>query len=353
MVNEVLKMFIKSLKSKIYLTILSLLLFATFCLVIQPSFANEREIIDSDGRRVKIPYEIKRAVVMTPVCLESINYLGAIDRVIGRVKTRGTHSLLEELIPKLKDIPIISESESDVNIEKLISLNPDIVIALGGEVGFRLKTTYIKKLEDAGVPVILITVRSLENNYSTIILMGKIFNKEKEALSLVNYLRGIEKMVREKTRQIPPERKLKVLSVSGKDITTVLAGDWGKEDVRELAGGINVARSINQFVATVSLEQIIAWDPDVITISHVAGYTPKVILNNPRLKNIKAVKNKRVYQNPPYVGGLYTPRAVLMLCWYAATLYPELGIDWVKITDGYYKKIYGMSYDTVDKLSRR
>lgn len=341
---------IRKLSLKKYLFFI---IFTILYLTVNPSFANEREITDSDGRRVKIPYEVKRAVVLTPVCLESINYLGAIDRVAGRVKTKGTHSLLEQLIPKLKDIPIISESESDINIEKLLSLSPDIVIALGGEVGFRLKTTYIKKLEDAGVPVILITVRSLEDNYSTIILMGKIFNKEKKALDLVNYLKGIEKMVREKTKEIPPERKLKVLSVSGKDITTVLAGDWGKEDVRELAGGINVARDINQFVATVSLEKIIAWNPDVITISHVAGYTPKVILNNPRLKNIKAVKNKRVYQNPPYVGGLYTPKAVLILCWYAATLYPELGIDWVKITDEYYKKIYGISFDAVDKLSRR
>lgn len=323
---------------------LLLLFFFVFYFLPKPAFANNKTVIDGDGREVKIPVDVKRAVVLTQVCIEAINYLGAINKVIGRTKLRDSSPFMEELIPPLKNIPIVSESESEVNIEKLLSVKPDIVIALGGEVGFRLKKTFVDRIEGYGIPVVLIKVRSLEDNYATIKLMGKIFNNEKKAEEMVNHMKGIVNMVKQKTKKIPKEKKAKILTVSGNNITTVIAGDWGKKDIRLLAGGINVAGDINQFVATVSLEQIIAWNPDVITLSHLGKLNPQDIIEDPRLKTINAIKNKRVYKNPPYIGGLYTPKAVLLLCWYAAKIYPELNINWVKTADDFYKKFYGIPY---------
>ena len=314
------------------------------CFLPSLTFANTKTVIDGDGRQLKIPINVQRVVVLTNVCIEAINYLGSINKIAGRIKLRDSSPLLEELIPAFRNIPVVSESESDVNIEKLLSVKPDVVIALGGEVGFRLKSSLVERIEAFGVPVVLIKVRSLEDNYETIRLMGMIFNNEKKAEDMVNHMKGIVNMVKQKTKKIPDEKRLRVLTVSGNDITTVIAGDWGKEDIRVLAGGKNVAGDIRQFVATVSLEQIIAWNPDVITISHLGRMKPKDIIENPRLQNINAVKNRRVYQNSYYIGGLYTPKVVLLLCWYAAKIYPELGIDWVKTADNFYRKIYGIPY---------
>ncbi|MCX8034554.1 MAG: hypothetical protein N3A00_04475 [Thermodesulfovibrio sp.] len=66
---------------------------------------------------------------------------------------------------------------------------------------------------------------------------------------------------------------------------------------------------------------------------------------NPQWRNIKAVKDGKVYKYPVQITGLFTPRVVLLIAWHASKFYPELKIDWVKIVDNFFKKFYGIKYD--------
>ncbi len=303
-----------------------------------------RIVIDAEGRKVKIPQKLERVIVLTAVCLEVIYICGEIDKVVGITKGVFNNPVYKEIIKGLEDIPIVAQTEQDVNIEKLLALNPQLVIGLSYSHPFGLSKEFIEKVENFGIPVFLINVKSLDQNYYTISLLGKIFNQEKKAQELVNYMKRIVQKVQKEVQKIPEEKRVKVLTISGDKPTYVGGGYWGKQDIKVLAGGINVAEEIKEFFAVVSVEKIISWNPDVILISHLAKYSVEDILKNPQFKDIQAVKNKRVYKNPYQIGGLFTPRVVLLLAWTAKKLYPEIKLDWLKIADEFFKKFYGISY---------
>ncbi len=309
-------------------------------------WAEYRTITDTEGRSVKIPAKIERAVVLSATCIDTIYILNAIDKVAGISKSISDNQLLPSLIPKLKEIPVVAQSTSTVNLEAVLALKPDILITMGPEhtiVGMNEQT--VKRIESYGIPVILMNLKSLDENYYSIELLGKIFNNTKKAQELIRHMKAIVREVQVKVQKIPPEKRVKALYVSGNNPNFIAGGYWGEQDIRVLAGGINVASEIPQFMTTVSSEQIALWNPDVITISASARYTPKELYDNPHLKNIKAVKNKRVFKHPYHIAGLFTPRFPLLLAWHASKFYPELGINWVKISDDFYRKFYRMPYN--------
>jgi len=82
----------------------------------------------------------------------------------------------------------------------------------------------------------------------------------------------------------------------------------------------------------------------VITISASAKDTAADVINDPHLRHINAVRQKRVYKHPREIAGLFTPRVPLLLAWHTAKFYPELMIDWAGITDKFFKKFYGVLY---------
>ncbi|MCD6548567.1 MAG: ABC transporter substrate-binding protein, partial [Thermodesulfobacterium sp.] len=112
-------------------------------------------------------------------------------------------------------------------------------------------------------------------------------------------------------------------------------------------GGINPAGFIKQRYADVSIERILLWNPDVIFIWGYAGYTPEWILNNSQWEHIKAVKNKQVYKLPHW--STWSPRVALVALYMAMKIYPEYfkDINFEKIADNFYRKVFGISYKQV------
>ena len=69
----------------------------------------------------------------------------------------------------------------------------------------------------------------------------------------------------------------------------------------ETAGGVNVTAGFqsDELWTDVNIEQIIAWNPEVIYIPAYADYTVEDILNDPQWAKISAVKNKRSINSLP------------------------------------------------------
>lgn len=323
---------------------ISLVFICVLFLLLPAGTKSYRLITDPTGRKVYIPENVKRIVVLTAVCIETIYICGSIDKVVGISRSVLTNPIYTEIIKELKNLPIVATTENEVNLEKLISLNPDIVIALGGDHPGRLSEDIVKRLENMNISVVLIDVRKIEDNYRTIEVISDIVNNREKGEELINFMKEVVRKVKKETEKIPENKKVKVLAISGNDPTTVIGGYWGEHDIKVLSGGINVAEEIKQFSATVSIEKIISWNPDVILISHAATYGPEDLISNPQFRHINAVKNKRVYKNPYHIGGLFTPRVVLILSWSAKKLYPEINLNWVKITDKFFRKFYGIPY---------
>lgn len=99
------------------------------------------------------------------------------------------------------------------------------------------------------------------------------------------------------------------------------------------------------------MEQIYAWDPDVILITNFNSAVPDDLYNNKiggyDWSSVKAVKNHQVFKMPLGSYRSYTPSAdtPVTLTWIAQKVYPDLfgTIDLTSRVKEYYKKMYNIT----------
>jgi iron complex transport system substrate-binding protein len=109
---------------------------------------------------------------------------------------------------------------------------------------------------------------------------------------------------------------LRPLKVDGAD---TIVEQWIKA-----AGGRNAAVGLNGNLKTVSIEQVLAWHPDVIILAANAGNIDQS--SDAALWNtLDAVREHRVYRNPAGVfpWDRYGPEVALQVRWAAGVLHPE------------------------------
>jgi len=111
------------------------------------------------------------------------------------------------------------------------------------------------------------------------------------------------------------------------------------------AGAMNVAAATVKGYKQVSLEQVIAWDPQVIFVQDRYPEVVGQIVSDPNWQSIDAVKNHRVYLMPEYAKAWGYPMPEAMAIgelWMAKKLYPQkfTDIDMQKQADAYYQRFY-------------
>lgn len=103
-------------------------------------------------------------------------------------------------------------------------------------------------------------------------------------------------------KDIPDEKKARSLLISAIDGNKISV--WGDSNFyHEIPGVKNVAyqAGVSKNTMQVNVEQILSWNPDFIVIHETAvGVNPSQIYDNPQLKELAAVKNKRVYKLPEF-----------------------------------------------------
>jgi len=189
------------------------------------------------------------------------------------------------------------------SIEKIISLNPDLVFA------HDLTDPHdIKLLQDANITAVIINTSSnIEDIYPKIRTIAKYLGKDSEDENLINNMKErIEKIKKVKSELIFSSPKIShivayPLWVSGSDTFI--------DDIITTVGGINVYSDIYRW-QPVSVETLITRDPDIIIAP--SGYMGEYsyILNSPNLKTLKAVKNNDVYNINEDIISRDSPRVI-------------------------------------------
>ena len=167
--------------------------------------------------------------------------------------------------------------------------------------------------------------RTLENEYTDILNIGKIFNVEDKAEALVNEMKDEVANTLAAVEGQEPVRVAVLEPLGGKITNYSLAGDM----VVHLGGEL-VKPEGNEM----SKEDLIACDPDVIFVVYMAyaGDDPEtvkadqlsVIQGDPALASLSAVQNGRVHLI--MLGDMYAagPRTIDGIKTFAAGMYPEL-----------------------------
>jgi len=261
------------------------------------SFAGTRQIVGEDdfGRTIVLAKPPDRIILLSGSPIDVIYELGAGDALVGVVD-----SIAASYPETCRRYPSVLEKErvgrfSDPNIEKIISLDPDLIIPFGTSDS---PGKYTAVFDRRGLPyAAFVSVENTGFGIRQIMRLGKLLGREKEARILAARIRTDVDTI---SRQVASKIKERPLVYYWWGVGN---GTYGRRtainELIELAGGVNLAGEFDAQYMELSPEYVIARDPDVIVISYWKESQKKermsALKNRPGFRDIKAVKNNRVY----------------------------------------------------------
>jgi len=266
---------------------------------------------DSLGRNVTIPFVPKRIISLAPSITETIYFLGLGERLVG--VTRFSY------FPKeARKKPKIG-AYTDINIEKVVTLSPDLVIATADG----NKREDVEMLEEAGIPVYVVNPRKLHQVLDTIERLGEICGVTDRATHLVNSLRErVTKVIKAVRNR---ERPLVLLVINMKPLISVNQSTI-HHDIIQLAGGRNMTGNQPVTYPRLSMEEVIRKRPDAIIISSMErrGEFQRARKEWFRWPTLPAVQSGRVYLIDSDLIDRAAPRIVIGLEEMARLIHPEI-----------------------------
>jgi iron complex transport system substrate-binding protein len=235
---------------------------------------------DSKGKEVVIEKEPKRIISVAPSVTELIYALGKGDELVGRTD-------YDDYPEQVKSVQSIG-SLTDPNVEKIIELKPDVVVA-----STHFKDDVAKKLEDLGIKVVVLyNAKDFNGAYDSINTLGQIINAQDNTKNLVASMKKKIEDVKEKVKGKETPKTYYVVGF-GKDGDYTATGDTFIGQMIEMAGGNNIAKDGAGW--KYSLEKIIENGPEYIVISKNFGMKDQFI-TTAGYKELSAVKNNKVIE---------------------------------------------------------
>lgn len=265
---------------------------------------------DALGRLVSLQAEPRRIVSLAPSLTEIIFYLGLEDRLVGATKY-STYPPAATLIPRVG-------SYVDINIERIVSLRPDLIIATADG----NQPEKVALLERAGLPVFIVNPRNIRQVVDTVASLGHLFGIGPRAARLAQQLSEQIDTIVAKTAGRP--RPLVFLQINAKPIMTANSNSF-LHDLIHLAGGRNMAADEPVTYPRISIEEVIRRRPEVIIISSMQRDGDFAAAQEQWLRwpLIPAVRNQRVHLVDSDLTDRPSPRVVEGLETIARLLHPR------------------------------
>lgn len=314
-------------------------------------------VTDHAGNAVEVPNTIDRIVVLDiyPVPAALSVFFGSASKIVGMAQpsmTAAQNSLLGQLYPDILNAETGFIDGSEVNIEELMKLDPDVVFYSAGQ------TAQAELLASAGIPALGISVNKWDYNCIETLkhwveLFEQVFPGTEKTKQVEEYSNKMYELVQERVSGLSDAERAKVFFLFGysdANITTSGAhffGQWWCDAI----GAVNVATELEKDNANpVNMEQIYQWNPEQILITNFNAAKPDDLYNNAigtwDWSGVKAVQDKKVYKLPLGIYRAYTPGidTPITLLWMAQTIYPELfsDIDIISEAQKYYKDVFGI-----------
>ena len=268
--------------------------------------------------------------------------LDAHDLLVGASKRSDKINLFRLIYPKISELPQVGNRQAGINIETVISLEPDLVIMPPSVIGKEQS----KKLEELGFETLILNLENLNDFYFTLKTLGDKIGKSEKAEKLIQHFNSILKIVDGKTKNIT--NKPKCYYASQRSILTTCSANVLQSAMIERAGGINVARELSGETRTITTEQLFLWNPDIIFISRNSQEDYKSLASDPIYSKLTAVQNQKVYKFPSQLSPWDYPSIEVFpaILWLSIKMYPQLysDINFQKILDDFYLSVYGKSF---------
>lgn len=321
-------------------------------------------VVDHAGNTVEVPNHITKIVIdQIPILSTYMSYFGGeapnIVGYCGSFKDTITKTVLKDIAPELMESADTVYAQSDLNIEEIMKLQPDVIFYNAGN------KEHAQILQSSGIPCIGFATVGAETEADPLVryqqwldLLEDVFGESGKMDAFEEAGNKIIDDVESRIADIPEEERPSAMilwkyadgvpQVSGQ-------GTFGTYWLKHLGVTDVVAADAKGFTQ-VNMEQVYDWDPDILFLDGpglLPLKTSDILENNVEgtdFSTLTAVKNKRVYDTTLGMWNWFTPNpdAPLVFAWMACNTYPEAFADY-PLEDTireYYHDWYG--YDITD-----
>jgi iron complex transport system substrate-binding protein len=302
--------------------------------------AQTRVFTDSAGRQVTVPTRIERVYAAGPPASVLVFAL-APDALIGWTSPfrAAERPFVPQRYAAIPTLGRLTGRGNTANVEVVMAAKPDVIVDYGS-----INPTYVSLADrvqaQTGIPYVLIDGSFAAMNRA-IEMMGDLLGVPARANELRTFADVTLRMVDVARTGEKPPRVYYARGPNG--LQTGLASSINVEII-ERVGGVNVAASLGRGgLAQVSMEQVLAWDPEVIVTIDQNFY--ESVWRDPLWQDIAAVRTRRVYLSPavPFGWVDFPPsiNRLIGLHWLSWVLYPERRpTDPAAIVRDFFRMIY-------------
>lgn len=302
-----------------------------------------RRVTDSAGRIVAIPQRIERLYAAGPPA-SILAFALAPKKLLGWTTPFRPAELafIPDEYANLPTLGRLTGRGNTANVETVLAAKPDLIIDYGS-VKPTIASLADRVQQQTGIPYLLLD-GAFDRIPASFRLLGDIVGERSRGAEWAKYAQGLLDDVAARVRKIPPAKRVRVYYGRGPSgLSTGLAGSINVESL-ERVGAVNVAAELGGGgLVQVSIEQVLAWNPDVIVTIDPNFYAS--VATAPLWSGLPAVRKGRVYLAPylPY-GWIDFPPSInrlLGLRWLGHVLYPDFfPADLRPIVRDFYARAY-------------
>lgn len=292
---------------------------AVACIALFSNLAAAQTMVQSCNRMVNFEAPPTRAISNDVNLTEMMLVLGLADRMVGYTGISGWKTLDEEMRAGVAELPELSAKYPTKEV--LVGADADFFFAgwnygmkVGGEVTpetlapFGIQTY---ELTESCIHIMEKEKISIEDMYADILNLGTIFDVEEKAETLVS---GYRAELAAFTKGLEKKKPLRVFVYDSGEDAPFTAGRYAMPTALiEAAGGVNIMDDFEKSWATVTWEEVVERNPEVVVIVNYGSVTASqkrdFMRSNPAFRGLDAVKNDR-FVTLDYVEATPGPRNI-------------------------------------------
>ena len=264
-------------------------------------------VFDDLGRMVAINGTPQRIISLAPSNTEILFALGLGERIVG--------------VTDYCDYPPEALNKTKVggyanpDVEKIVALNPDLILVAHGT-----PMDIINSMAGLGLTVFGIKTTDLDDLLEDIRRIAEITDKEVEAQALSSEMETRIQAVTNQTDEL--EQRPRVFYIVWHDPLWTAGSGTFIHELIEKGGGVNICQNITGYT-TISIEEVLACDPEIIITSSWPGVY-EWAMNSTELEVTAARQSGSVYTCDDNLVQRPGPRLVEGLEWFAHFIHPEM-----------------------------
>ncbi len=248
---------------------------------------------DDIGTTIRLAQPAKRIITLAPHMAETLFAAGAGSRLVGVVE----YSDFPEEVKKITRVG----GYSRFDLETVVALKPDLVIAwYSGNA-----PAHVEKLRSLGLPVYISQPNSIEDVASELERFGLLAGTGEIAKAEATKLRERHASLKKRYSQRPVVRTF--YQVWKQPLTTI-GGKQIISSIIRLCGGENVFEKLDAMAPVVTVEAVIAANPEAIIASGMEQSRPEWLDDWKRWTSISAVARDNLFFIQPQLIQRHTPR---------------------------------------------